>query len=257
FAKPKVLLLSVLLQQINVSMVDKIGVWLLNNKVILDLTSPRLLHDSTTILADPDYRRLINQFIKAAKLGFETIEERIEGMAKNSLNISAEIIRLAHYKEIEKFELYTKHELYDESFILKDYIYFDMLTNESAGTQRYFILVAQLVYALKKGQILWIDEIDSRFHTLLLQLLIKLYNSKKNNVNGSQLIFTSHNTSLLNKQLRRDQVNFVEKDKFGASSIVRMHTAKTPVRAESAVEKDYLRGDLGGIGLFAQDEEIK
>jgi AAA15 family ATPase/GTPase len=251
FAKPKVLLLSVLMQQNEIVYISDIVAWFQRNNILFDLSEEKYLKEAALIISEPDYRQMINIFIKAAKLGFVSIEERIESsMHKNKLNVSKELLQLAHYKEIENFELYTKHEVYDHQFRIHEIALFDMLKNESAGTQKYFVLISKLCYGIKNGHIFWIDEIDSRFHALLLQLIVKLYNSKNINVAGSQMIFTSHNTTLLNRTLRRDQVLFVQKDNYGASSIFKMHSAKNPVRIDASVEKDYLRGDLKGIGLF-------
>ncbi len=64
----------------------------------------------------------------------------------------------------------------------------------------------------------------------------------------------------MNKKLRRDQVNFAEKNEFGESAIRRMHTAQTPVRRDSSVEKEYLSGKLGGVPKMkgcGQQGEIK
>jgi hypothetical protein len=82
----------------------------------------------------------------------------------------------------------------------------------SLGTQKYIALLGVIIEALYQRKILWIDELDSRFHENLLKMIISLFNSKDNNPNGAQLICTCHNTSSLKKYLRRDQMVFVERD---------------------------------------------
>jgi AAA15 family ATPase/GTPase len=101
---------------------------------------------------------------------------------------------------------------------------------------------------MKKGQLILIDELDSSLHSFLLLELIRVFNSKKTNVLGSQMIFSVHNTALLdNKIIRRDQIHFVNKNEFGESFIERSHTNKNPIRKDIQLEKAYLKGDLGGV----------
>ena len=101
-------------------------------------------------------------------------------------------------------------------------------------------------YAIKQGQLIFIDEIDSKFHSDLLQIIIQFYNDSKINVSGSQMIFTTHNTILLNN-LRRDQIIVVEKNEFGESSLRRAHASDNPIRIDSSIEREYSKGKLGGV----------
>jgi len=131
-----------------------------------------------------------------------------------------------------------------------------LLKSESSGSIKYFVTAAYLSYAIKQSQLIWIDELDSSLHPLLLQMLIKAYNRPEINANASQLIYTTHNTILMNKKLRRDQIVFVNKNKYGESFLERMHTKERPIRIDKSVEKEYRDGDLGGVstklkgGLF-------
>ena len=61
------------------------------------------------------------------------------------------------------------------------------------------------------------------------------------------MIFTTHNTVLLDKKLRRDQMVVIEKNDLGESSLERMHTSKKPIRVGKSVEKEYRKGKLGGV----------
>lgn len=64
---------------------------------------------------------------------------------------------------------------------------------------------------------------------------------------NSQMIFTTHNTVLLDKKLRRDQMFFVEKNEQGESSLERMHSSKKPIRVGKSLEKEYRKGTIGGV----------
>ena len=75
--------------------------------------------------------------------------------------------------------------------------------------------------------------------------IVELYNSSENK--KSQLIFTTHDTNLLSSELlRRDQIDFVEKDKYGASHLYSLVEIKG-VRNDASFEKDYIQGKYGAI----------
>ena len=107
---------------------------------------------------------------------------------------------------------------------------------------------------MEKGKILIVDELDSRLHTKLTTELIKIFQSEINTKNA-QLIFASHDTNLLRKDLfRRDQIWFTEKTKFGATDLYSLVEYKinqaTSVRNDASFEKDYLIGKYGAIPYF-------
>jgi AAA15 family ATPase/GTPase len=116
---------------------------------------------------------------------------------------------------------------------------------ESEGTVKMFELSPFIYNALKDGRTLVIDEFDSRFHPLLTKKIVELFNSESNL--KSQLIFTTHDTNLLSSEiLRRDQIDFVEKDKYGASHLYTLVEIKG-VRNNASFEKDYIQGKYGAI----------
>jgi AAA15 family ATPase/GTPase len=77
-------------------------------------------------------------------------------------------------------------------------------------------------------------------------LLSSFHNPRINPIN-SQLIFTTHNTYLLDQKLRRDQMVIVEKNDFGESTICRAHTAQKPLKIGKSLEREYRKGNLGGV----------
>lgn len=255
FAKPQTLLLSVLLSQEDIPKIAPLSGWI-NGTIFLPSFSQNiepLLSNAVGIFSNEEYKGLILKFIADADLGFETIFDKIEQTAKSNPTYDKEIFNIWYSNEINRFELYTNHVVYDESYALVSKQQFEMLKKESDGSIKYFILVCLFVYALKNGNLIIIDELDSQLHTILLEVLIKQFHSNRLNTNGSQLVFTAHNTSLLNKKLRRDQIFLVEKNKFGESSIRRLHTKESPVRIDTSIEKDYRKGDLGGISEKLKD----
>ena len=87
------------------------------------------------------------------------------------------------------------------------------LVDESNGTRNLLFLADPVLDILAKGLTLVIDELDTNLHTLLVQALVRLFHRPDINHHGAQLIFTTHDTSLLDaySQFRRDQVWFMEK----------------------------------------------
>ncbi len=125
---------------------------------------------------------------------------------------------------------------------------------ESEGTIKLFELSPYIYHTLKNQGILIIDEFDARFHSLLTKKIIELFNSKSNT--GSQLIVTTHDTNLLDADLlRRDQIEFVEKDKYGASHLYSLVEFKGS-RKNHLFEKNYIQGKYGAIPFLGNFEEL-
>ena len=122
---------------------------------------------------------------------------------------------------------------------------FSFAMQESEGTKKMFELSPFIYRSMKDGTPLFIDEFDSRFHPLLTKKIVELFNSPENK--KAQLVFTTHDTHLLSSDLlRRDQIDFVEKDKYGASHLYTLVEIKG-VRNDASFEKDYIQGKYGAI----------
>ena len=92
-----------------------------------------------------------------------------------------------------------------------------------------------------------VDEIDSCLHPMLVRYLIDLFNDPEINKNGAQLIFNTHDVSLLDQDIfRRDQIYFVEKDNKTAMSDLYSLAEFSPRKSED-IRKGYLQGRYGAI----------
>lgn len=133
---------------------------------------------------------------------------------------------------------------------------FDFQREESQGSQKFFALIGPILDALRHGLVLVIDEIDARLHPSLCEVLIALFNSPKTNTSNAQLIFASHNTLVMNKRLlRRDQIYFTEKNKYGESTLYSL-LDYTKVRNDASYDKDYLMGKYGGTPYLGDFESL-
>jgi hypothetical protein len=132
----------------------------------------------------------------------------------------------------------------------------DFFAEESEGTQQMFALSAPIIDTLEKGNILFIDEIDASLHPILCQYLISIFNSKEKNPNNAQLIFTTHDISLLDENfLRRDQIYFTDKDKKGATALFSL--ADISERKGVNFAKRYLEGRYNALPYIKDFEDLK
>lgn len=124
-------------------------------------------------------------------------------------------------------------------------VYFD-LKDESRGTLAFLNLIGWVIITLTTGRTLVVDELDSSLHPLLCRKIIDLFNSKHTNPRGGQIIFSTHDATLLGLDLmRRDQIWFTEKDTTGSSHLYPLSDLK--LRKNDNIEKGYLQGRFGAI----------
>lgn len=121
------------------------------------------------------------------------------------------------------------------------------LTEESTGTQTWFALIGPTLSALNGGRLLLVDEIDASLHPRLSARLVELFQDPETNPFGAQLIFTTHDTSLLN-HLNRDEVWLTEKGADGATTLTALaEYGGEKVRRSLNLEKSYLQGRFGAV----------
>jgi predicted ATPase len=121
------------------------------------------------------------------------------------------------------------------------------LEEESAGTRTWFALIGPTLSALRTGQILLVDEIDASLHPRLSARLLELFQDIETNPHGAQLVFTTHDTSLLN-HLNRDEVWLTEKGERGATTLTALaEYGGDKVRRSLNLEKAYLQGRFGAV----------
>lgn len=122
------------------------------------------------------------------------------------------------------------------------------LAEESQGTQRLFAFAGILQMILARGITLVVDEIENSLHPLLVRKIVELFFSSEANPMGAQLVFSTHNTILLdNEILRRDQIWFTDKGKDQATVLASLSDFSP--RKTEAFAKGYLQGRYGAIPL--------
>lgn len=129
----------------------------------------------------------------------------------------------------------------------QDLIAFD-LNDESDGTQALFAFAARWLALLENDHVLFVDEIDTSLHPLLVHHLVNLLHTTNAK---AQLVFTTHDTTLLSQSMMRtDQVWFVEKDKQQSTQLYSL--ADYRPRPNEAIEARYLNGRYGAIPFLSK-----
>ena len=119
------------------------------------------------------------------------------------------------------------------------------LEDESDGTRKLMALTPAIESALRSGGVLLVDEIEKEMHPMLINYSIAKFQSKRTNTNGAQLIFTTHNTELMNMELlRKNQLYFADKNQAdGSSELYSISDFNT--RTTENIRKGYLAGKYG------------
>lgn len=169
------------------------------------------------------------------------------------LDIGFSYFEIPHDESLAKIvKAYTYHNKYDAEGNIVGQVRFNMLSNESEGTNKLFDMLFVILFALQNGSLLAFDEFDCKLHPLITAYIIQLFNNPKANTGHGQLIFATHDSNLLSaKCLRRDEVWFVEKDKQETSDLYSLVEFKdadgVKVRNDRSFEKDYIKGRYGAI----------
>lgn len=167
------------------------------------------------------------------------------------VTITSSIIR------VTRAAMVTYHKKRDAGGIVISQEEFLLGEHESEGTKELVALALPLVHTLKQGGVLIVDELDARLHPLMTCAIVRMFNSNVTNPNNAQLIFTTHDTNLLDNALfRRDQIWFTEKDRYGATHLYSLAEFKLEneqrVRNDASFEKDYIQGRYGAIPFLGE-----
>ncbi len=125
------------------------------------------------------------------------------------------------------------------------------LEYESMGTRKLFAYAGHWINALDNGKILIVDELDNGLHPLVVRFLVELIFNPKINIKCTQLIFSTHDTTLLDNELfRRDQIWFVEKDEMNSTKLYSL--LEFSPRKNEAIGRGYLQGRYGALPYIGE-----
>lgn len=189
-------------------------------------------------------KKKIMEFMNSADLSIADIEIKKTPFSQEMIpsNIPPEL------KEMMSRDLHGR-EMTAIKFQHKDDkgepVYFD-ISDESDGTKKLFFYAGPFLDFLAKGSVLFIDELDTSLHPLLVRYLIEIVHDREENHKNAQLIFTTHDTSLLDTDLfRRDQIWFAERARSFSTRLYPLSDFSP--RKDEALEKWYLKGRYGAL----------
>lgn len=194
---------------------------------------------------DLDSRKRILNFIKAADIDIQDIKIESEKFAAQHLPAEMpEEIReriLDNLKDHKVYDIKTIHHGLHGQLVEFDF------DDESDGTQKLFAFAGPWLDVLDKGYVLLVDELHDNLHPKIVQFLVDLFHQPEINKYGAQLVFTTHDTSILNQDVfRRDQVWFCEKDAMKSTRLYPL-TDFSPRKGREDLEAGYLSGRYGAL----------
>ncbi len=228
----------------NVSEAKAAFEWFYNNIVyIQDKVAPI---ESLNMLANKEYKEKILEFLKAADFSIVDLEVKDIALplylSENKVEDNNILNNMPlHNEKVVAKRIYCKHKSQDGEFELP----FEL---ESAGTQHFFTLALNLLFHNNTGRTILMDEFDASLHMVLSESILKLLNNKDQR---NQFIFTTHDISLMDNELRQDQIWFADRNKFGESEIFSMYDFDDPAlkRSDFGYKRRYLEGRFGATQI--------
>jgi AAA15 family ATPase/GTPase len=152
----------------------------------------------------------------------------------------------------DKLRPFAQHAIYEGDTIVAEKSF--NVEEESVGTQVLFTLGFSILKVLDRGGVFIFDELDSSLHPQLSSFLVRLFHNTITNSKNAQIIFSTHEVLLLDKNtFRKDQIWFTEKDKTGATELFSANDFDG-VRDDMPFDKWYLAGKFGGTPHIAESK---
>lgn len=179
----------------------------------------------TTILLERNdkFKQTILNFLSAADIQIEDLKiehtkksEILEHVQNDFNNLKNDDIELL--KRVYSAEPKMAHKVIGSD--INNLAYFDLATQESAGTKKLYDLAAYIVESLFLGTVLVIDEFNNGLHPVIQKMIIDMYLDPEINIMHAQLLVTSHDTFIMDScELKREQIWFTDKNNFGATEL--------------------------------------
>ena len=231
---------TVLLVRLDINVVNSLSEWLMRSYLHIDIG-----HDKI----DSELISLIQQYHSSHPKYPKILEET--GNLLKRFDIGIHDIEIHQTDNSEKFQIYALHKIKDDEIISWKF------EEESTGTRILFTLIydLQTVFHLPHSHLLRSDELGANIHPNIIYEIIKLFQNPKTNPHCTQLIFTSHdNTLLRNNLLRRDQIWFTQKRPDQSTELYSLSDFK--VRNDLAIDKAYLDGRFRAVPFISDEDDF-
>ena len=197
-----------------------------------------------------DVFRYFNERFILNYLGYNSYS--IESLLNSNKDLILKVLKIA---DSDIIDIRSQHELGEVKITTfhrnNPEVPFDFYSEESSGTQEFFHMMLTILNIIRGNKVLLIDEISSGLHVKLVEYILNLFHQSE----SAQLIFSTHNTNLLNmKKIRKDQVYFVNKRADGSSDLYSLFDYKD-FRETMDAEKAYLQGRFDAIPYIDESSD--
>lgn len=226
--------------------------WFRNINLLSGMNPSSYLKNTIEQMEQTAFRNQIVDLLRVADLGIEEVEVERNQFTRDEIEklILPESVRsdaLSGAKPLIRVKIGTVHKKFNENHEKTGTETFELGTQESEGTKKYFSLSAPILDTLSQGRILLIDELDASLHPMLVTNLVSLFNHPEINTHNAQLIFITHDTNLLNQSLfHKSQIWFTEKDEYGGTHLTSLVEFRG-IRKDDNIQKHYIQGKYGAI----------
>ncbi len=233
--------------QLNDDQLRPVFLWFVNKLAIVNSTQGMNWGLTLFSMQDPAQREMLDEIVRAGDVGIEALELKEEDLpvAPPGVQLQFQIPQGALLtggdSSLKQIRILALHRQIDSNVLLP----FETSV-ESDGTQKLLQYAGGWIKALAEGATLLVDELDGSLHPMLTKFLVGLFHDAGRNRNGAQLVFTTHDTNLLDTTIfRRDQIWFTEKDEEAATKLYPLLDYSP--RRDEVLERGYLRGRYGAI----------
>jgi AAA15 family ATPase/GTPase len=203
-------------------------------------------YTKTFLRADVISKAKVNDFISKADNGILNFEVKDRTIDDDYFKDYPKEIRDALVERYRR-EVETKHKGRDREGNEIEVVF--KMSEEASGTQVMFNIAGPFLDVLSNGGILIMDELEAHLHPHLTRYLVDMFNNPEYNKGNAQLIFATHNTTLLHGNvLRRDQIWLTEKKDDNSTDLRSVFEYKA--RKDENIEKGYLSGRYGAIPIL-------
>ena len=250
---------------LNIEEVSELFLWFKKNLWTMDLSSdPSALAQQTArrMSTNNEFKSRALRLIQDADFGITDIDVSKRDVFVLPDGVTAELTSVVQATEklgrstgianSDLFEVHTVHQADGADAPVK----FSLDEDESNGTRRFFALAGPILNGLDQGATLVVDELECSIHPLLARKLVELFQSPSVNNRGAQLIFATHDSTLMDLSLlRRDQIWLTNKRSDGSTELYSLYDLDERPRNNGAAQKNYLDGRYGAVPRFGPSFE--
>ncbi|MDR1018213.1 MAG: ATP-binding protein [Lachnospiraceae bacterium] len=226
----------------NVSIAQTAILWFLND--IIYVNTEAIPNTMFSAINNKEFKAKYLRFLRAADFNIVDVEVREKKVPQFGLQIPFGVVEGTDngtlndqiaYRTV--YEVYNTYKSENDTFPIN-------FGQESSGTKAFMFLALYILHNENTGKLLLIDEFDRSLHIELAQALLDVFNNEKQ---CNQFLLTTHELSLMDYNLRQDQIWFAEKKQYGESELFSIYDFDDEAlkRSDFGYKKRYLEGRFG------------